>query len=152
MPCWYRGPLVNEKEECPLFSHQPFLLQCYMNLLTLRFLRPVIPRLQNHRIVKKAPIFWPERNPSHPHHHFVLSHLAVTAVYPAHPLTSYYLFSSLPCLHTWITSHDRTALLTGSGSELLLQSRRGAQNTGFIPVRPIHYLFAPAPLETKWWI
>lgn len=79
-------------------------------------------------------------------------HLAVAATASQHPLTSRYLFSSVPCLHPGLACDDSKVLLIGSVGKLLLQSCRGAQNTGFIPVRPIHYLLARTPSGTKWWI
>lgn len=56
---------------------------------------------------------------------------------------------SSPCTGG-VARADSAALLIGSVSELLLQSRRGAENTAFIPVRPIDYVLTPAPSGTKW--
>lgn len=74
-------------------------------------------------------------------------HVAVSAGALLEPPTQCYLLSSAPHAHSGLARADSTALLIGSVSELLLQSRRGAQNTGFIPVRPIHYVLTPAPRE-----
>lgn len=87
-----------------------------------------------------------------PHQHLIFPHLAVAATASQHPQTSCYFFSSVPCLHPGLVRDGSTVLLIGSVGELLLQSCRGAQNTGFIPVRPIHYLLACTPSGTKWWI